>query len=361
MQPGATTSNGVCTDRSGSLRTSTPTRRVSPAGTGVPAPSWRPWWPDCRSHWSRRRRRLPPRRRLEVADHHRVHQLAHRQGGSEDGDSPSGFEARLDLQNAEGGIDGHKLVPLVLDDQTNPANIANVVQEADAKAFGIVSQSPLFFLAAKYPNQAGVPVTGSYDDGPEWGTQPYTNMFASDEGSVDPKYPVNTRDRELPQGARWHGAGLVRLRDLAVVEPRRHRNGGLLPARRRQGRGARHLGPLRQRGLHQPRSGGQAARHQCHGAGDGCQLELCAGRGAEAGRREAQGHALRGGLPAFRHQLAGLEHGAGELLPDAVPPVGVARTRAPSRCRPRWRSTRTSPRPSSPTSASTRRGRAPTS
>ena len=88
---------------------------------------------------------------------------------------------------------GHKLVPLVLDDQTNPSSIATVVQEADSKAFGIVSQSPLFFLAAKYPNQAGVPVTGSYDDGPEWGTQPYTNMFAADEGSVDPKYPVNTQ------------------------------------------------------------------------------------------------------------------------------------------------------------------------
>ena len=71
--------------------------------------------------------------------------------------------------------------------------IDSVVQEADPKAFGIVSQSPLFFLAAKYPNEAGVPVTGSYDDGPEWGTQPYTNMFASDEGSVNPKYPVNTQ------------------------------------------------------------------------------------------------------------------------------------------------------------------------
>jgi ABC-type branched-subunit amino acid transport system substrate-binding protein len=114
-------------------------------------------------------------------------------GGSQDGSSPSGFQARIALQNAEGGVHGHKLVPLVLDDQTNPSSIATVVQEADSKAFGIVSQSPLFFLAAKYPNQAGVPVTGSYDDGPEWGTQPNTNMFASDEGSVDPKYPVNTQ------------------------------------------------------------------------------------------------------------------------------------------------------------------------
>ncbi len=67
------------------------------------------------------------------------------------------------------------------------------MQSAISKGvFGIVSQSPLFFEAAKYPQQAGLPVTGSYSDGPEWGEQPYTNMFASDNGSVDPKYPVNT-------------------------------------------------------------------------------------------------------------------------------------------------------------------------
>jgi branched-chain amino acid transport system substrate-binding protein len=113
-------------------------------------------------------------------------------GASEDGSSPAGFEARIDLQNAKGGVDGHKLVPLIIDDQTNPSLIATAVQGADSKAFGIVSQSPLFFLAAKYPQEAGVPVTGSYSDGPEWGEQPYTNMFASDEGSLNPKYPVNT-------------------------------------------------------------------------------------------------------------------------------------------------------------------------
>jgi branched-chain amino acid transport system substrate-binding protein len=115
-------------------------------------------------------------------------------GGSQDGTSPAGFKARIAMQNAQGGVNGHKLVPLVIDDQTNPSNIATAVQSAISKgAFGIVSQSPLFFLAAKYPHQAGMPVTGSYDDGPEWGTQPYTNMFASDNGSVDPKYPVNNQ------------------------------------------------------------------------------------------------------------------------------------------------------------------------
>jgi branched-chain amino acid transport system substrate-binding protein len=113
-------------------------------------------------------------------------------GGSEDSSSPGAFKARIDLQNAEGGVNGHKLVPLVIDDQTSPSQIATAVQEADSKAFGIVSQSPLFFLAAKYPQQAGIPVTGSYSDGPEWGQQPYTNMFAADVGSLDPKYPVTT-------------------------------------------------------------------------------------------------------------------------------------------------------------------------
>jgi branched-chain amino acid transport system substrate-binding protein len=114
-------------------------------------------------------------------------------GAAENGNSPAGFQARIAMQNAQGGVHGHKLVPMVIDDQTNPSQIATAVQQADSKAFGIVSQSPLMFLAAKYPNQAGVPVTGTYDDGPEWGTRPYTNMFAADEGSVNPKYPVNTQ------------------------------------------------------------------------------------------------------------------------------------------------------------------------
>ena len=113
-------------------------------------------------------------------------------GAPEFGQSAAGFDARVALQNAEGGVHGHKIHGIVLDDQTNPTEVATVTQEALSKgAIGIVSDSPLFYLAAKYPNQAGVPVTGGFFDGPEWGTQPYTNMFASDYGSVDPKYPVN--------------------------------------------------------------------------------------------------------------------------------------------------------------------------
>jgi branched-chain amino acid transport system substrate-binding protein len=108
-------------------------------------------------------------------------------------DAPLGFLARIALQNAEGGINGHKIVPLVLDDQSSPSAVVTAVQDAISKgAIGIVSDSPVFFLAAKYPQQEGIPVTGGSFDGPEWGEQPYTNMFAADSGSVDPKFPENT-------------------------------------------------------------------------------------------------------------------------------------------------------------------------
>ena len=114
-------------------------------------------------------------------------------GASEFSQAAAGFDARIALQNAEGGVNGHKLEGTVLDDQTSPSAVATAVQDAlSTGAIGIVSDSPLFFEAAKYPNQQGVPVTGGFFDGPEWGEQPYTNMFAADVGSVDQAYPVNT-------------------------------------------------------------------------------------------------------------------------------------------------------------------------
>jgi branched-chain amino acid transport system substrate-binding protein len=115
------------------------------------------------------------------------------EAGPQFSEAPIGFRARIALQNAEGGVNGHKIIPLVIDDQTSPTEVVTAVQDAISKgAFGIVSTSPLFFEAAKYPNQQGMPVTGGSFDGPEWGQKPYTNMFASDTGSVNPKYPVNT-------------------------------------------------------------------------------------------------------------------------------------------------------------------------
>ena len=75
---------------------------------------------------------------------------------SETADAPVGFLARVALQNAEGGVNGHKIVPLVIDDQSSPTSVVSAVQDVISKgAIGIVSGSALFFLAAKYPSRQG--------------------------------------------------------------------------------------------------------------------------------------------------------------------------------------------------------------
>jgi branched-chain amino acid transport system substrate-binding protein len=106
--------------------------------------------------------------------------------------SPQGFLARIDLQNAEGGIDGHKIDPIVFNDQGSLTTVVTATKQAIADGvIGIVNDTPFFFAAYKYPQEAGIPVTGGSFDGSEWGEQPNTNMFASDSGSVNPNAPVS--------------------------------------------------------------------------------------------------------------------------------------------------------------------------
>lgn len=122
-------------------------------------------------------------------------------------DAPQGFLARIDLQNARGGVDGRRIVPMVIDDNTSPTQAATAAQEAITRgAIGIVAATPVFFAADKYPEQAGIPVTGASVDGPEWGEKPFTNMFASDVGSVNPTYPAGTA---LGAFLRKHGGTVI--------------------------------------------------------------------------------------------------------------------------------------------------------
>jgi branched-chain amino acid transport system substrate-binding protein len=109
---------------------------------------------------------------------------------TEYGNSQQGCVARVDLQNAEGGVRGRKIDLSIVDDQTNPSLTSTAVQGAISNgAIGIVANSPLFFLAAKYAQQAGVPVTGNSSDGPEWGEQPYTTCLTRSGGARTPKNP----------------------------------------------------------------------------------------------------------------------------------------------------------------------------
>lgn len=126
---------------------------------------------------------------------------------SEFATTPQGFLSRVDLQNAEGGVDGRKIDPIVINDQGSLTTVVTAVQQAISEgAIGIVNATPFFFAAYKYAQEAHIPVTGGSFDGDEWGLQPNTNMFASDTGSVDPTFPINTG---LAEFFKAHGGTVV--------------------------------------------------------------------------------------------------------------------------------------------------------
>ena len=59
--------------------------------------------------------------------------------------SPQGFLARVDQQNAEGGIDGHKIIPLVFNDQGSLTTVVTAVQQAISEgAIGLVNDCLLY-------------------------------------------------------------------------------------------------------------------------------------------------------------------------------------------------------------------------
>ncbi len=95
-------------------------------------------------------------------------------------DAQDGAIARIDAQNAAGGMDGHKLVLDVVDSQSTPSGFLEASQTLvqDKGAFGVIAISSSTFGGASYLQKNGIPVTGFAEDGPEWGQQPNTNMFS---------------------------------------------------------------------------------------------------------------------------------------------------------------------------------------
>lgn len=91
-----------------------------------------------------------------------------------------GVKARIGLQNAEGGVNGHKLEYVVADDtSTGPGVVAAAQQLIEQDhVYGIMENSSFFSAAAETTTKAGIPVTGvSFDAGPEWWNKSETNIF----------------------------------------------------------------------------------------------------------------------------------------------------------------------------------------
>jgi branched-chain amino acid transport system substrate-binding protein len=91
-----------------------------------------------------------------------------------------GVQARIEAQNAAGGVDGRMLKLVVGDDTSSAAGFATAARDLvqNKNVFGLVAGSSFSYGGAAYLHSTGVPVTGSAFDGPEWGQAPNSNMFS---------------------------------------------------------------------------------------------------------------------------------------------------------------------------------------
>src|ERR1700722_3156475 len=95
--------------------------------------------------------------------------------------SEKGIEAYVDMVNANGGINGHKLSYVVADTTSTITGAQTAAQELVQRdgVFAVVDDSAAFSGAEPYLLQQGVPAIGGAFDGPEWNVASNTNLFAS--------------------------------------------------------------------------------------------------------------------------------------------------------------------------------------
>lgn len=108
-------------------------------------------------------------------------------------DSLKGVEARVDAQNAAGGVDGRKIELVSVDGAGTPAgntSAAKILVQSKGVFAIIDNDAQGIGGAAPYTHQNGIPVTGQSDSS-TWGTQSYTNLFGS-TASPNPKSPAST-------------------------------------------------------------------------------------------------------------------------------------------------------------------------
>jgi branched-chain amino acid transport system substrate-binding protein len=130
-----------------------------------------------------------------------------------------GALARIDAQNAIGGVDGHKLELITEDEQSTPGGDLLAAQILVSKGvFAVMEVDADAFGGAAYLHKLGMPVIGVAQDGPEWGEQPNTNMFAI--ASLSGTTPINgyfyTYDST---GAELKALGITKLAQVVFNNP----------------------------------------------------------------------------------------------------------------------------------------------
>jgi branched-chain amino acid transport system substrate-binding protein len=125
-------------------------------------------------------------------------------------DVVTGATAAIKQINAEGGINGRKVSLVVADDASSATQDLTAVQSLISKGvFGIIEASPFFYGGYQTAVTAGIPVTGSANDGPEWGSAKNYNLFSA-FGSPNSNYPTFTAT-----GKFFKSFGVTRLAGVA--------------------------------------------------------------------------------------------------------------------------------------------------
>ena len=125
-------------------------------------------------------------------------------------DTEDGANARFFLQNSQGGVNG-RMLKLVIVDTTSTSAGAQTAAEVlvgQKGVFGVMAVSALTFGSSAYLHAQGVPVVGSSLDGPEWYSQPNTNMF-NIEGASSPRYSSYTSEGEFYTSVGVHKIAFV--------------------------------------------------------------------------------------------------------------------------------------------------------
>ena len=126
--------------------------------------------------------------------------------GSETGVASPNFEdtakacqARVDAQNAKGGVNGRKIDLQAIDDQSSAANLTgakDLVQNRDV--FAVINNSSFAFLSYRYLRDAGVPLIGGGFDGNYYSQKGNENIIsAGGNGSPPPAGIIFTNGTDV--------------------------------------------------------------------------------------------------------------------------------------------------------------------
>jgi branched-chain amino acid transport system substrate-binding protein len=114
-------------------------------------------------------------------------------------DSGDACKARVDAQNAKGGVNGRKIDLQAIDDKSSGANLTaaqDLVQ--NRKAFAVVDNSSFAFLAYRYLLGSGVPMIGGGFDGTYYNQKGNENIIdASGNGTPPPSGIIFTNGTDV--------------------------------------------------------------------------------------------------------------------------------------------------------------------